>query len=181
MFIMKNAGCDGKCTQMHLSMVFSTKRYIVPKRLILILQNGQSVATSAINLTVMMRRQSSWRFSKAIRNGGCGLTFLWSTLRPIEDNITNLNGLKVRCNPTVKYKNEIAAYKRKMGIALSDEESKLADLVLHNGKKSNKLKKGRAVMGATVCGVLCQWSGPCCYFVSIGIWRKPWKTKKYWC
>ena len=71
---------------------------------------------------------------KAIRNGGCGLTFLWSTLRPIEDNITNLNGQRVRCNPTVKYKNEIAAYKRKMGIALSDEESKLADLVLHNGK-----------------------------------------------
>ena len=54
----------------------------------------------------------------------------------IEDNITNLNGQRVRCNPTVKYKNEIAAYKRKMGIVLSDEETKLADLVLQGGKKS---------------------------------------------
>ena len=92
---------------------------------------------------------------KAIRNGGCGLTFLWSTLRPIEDNITNLNGKRVRCNPTVKYKNEIAAYKRKMGIALSDEESKLADLVLHNGKNSNKLKKGRRVMGRELFMACC--------------------------
>ena len=47
---------------------------------------------------------------KAIRNGGCGLTFMWSTLKVIEDNITDLNGKRVRCNPTVKYKNEIAAY-----------------------------------------------------------------------
>ena len=31
---------------------------------------------------------------KAIRNGGCGLTFMWSTLRVIQDNITNLNKFK---------------------------------------------------------------------------------------
>ena len=28
---------------------------------------------------------------KAIRNGGCGLTFMWSSMKHIEDNITNLN------------------------------------------------------------------------------------------
>ena len=35
---------------------------------------------------------------KAIRNGGCGLTFMWSSMKYIEDNITNLNGQRVRCN-----------------------------------------------------------------------------------
>jgi len=75
---------------------------------------------------------------KAIRNGGCGLTFMWSSMKHIEDTITNLNGQRVRCNPIVKYKNEIAAYKRKLGIALSEEDNKLADLVSGNILKKTK-------------------------------------------
>ena len=90
---------------------------------------------------------------KAIRNGGCGLTFMWSSMKHIEDNITNLNGQRVRCNPIVKYRNEIAAYKRKLGIALSADDNRLADLV-----SNNVLKKGKGELGPPVLGRELFWA-----------------------
>ena len=90
---------------------------------------------------------------KAIRNGGCGLTFMWSSMKHIEDNITNLNGQRVRCNPIVKYKNEIAAYKRKLGITLSADDNRLADLV-----SNNVLKKGKGELGPPVLGRELFWA-----------------------
>jgi hypothetical protein len=78
---------------------------------------------------------------RAIKNGGCGQTFYWTSLKTFEDTITNLNGKRVRCNPPKKYKNEILAYKKKIGINISAEEEKAAKKFLESGS-SGALFKG---------------------------------------
>ena len=75
---------------------------------------------------------------KAIKAGGCGQTFKWSDLSIIEDNITNFQGQRVKCNPTIKYAKEIAAEKKKLGILMSDEETKVAELNLDDLQVDNK-------------------------------------------
>jgi hypothetical protein len=67
---------------------------------------------------------------KAIKAGGCGQTFKWSNLAKIEDNITNFLGQRVKCNPPVKYAKEIAMEKKRLGIVMTDSETKMAELDL---------------------------------------------------
>ena len=85
---------------------------------------------------------------KAIKAGGCGQTFKWSDLSIIEDNITNFQGQRVKCNPTIKYAKEIAAEKKKLGILMSDEEMKVAELDLSTLEKEEK----EGVATGTLCG-----------------------------
>ena len=59
---------------------------------------------------------------KAIKAGGCGQTFRWSTLEKIEDTIMNFEGVRVRCNPPVKYKLEILQKQKEYGMGVSGEE-----------------------------------------------------------
>ena len=65
---------------------------------------------------------------KAIKAGGCGQTFKWTSLEKIQDTITNFEGQRIRCDPPVKYRLEILAKRKEWGIVLSEEESKLAEI-----------------------------------------------------
>ena len=86
---------------------------------------------------------------KAIKAGGCGQTFVWSTLKKIEDTITNFEGERVRCNPPVQYKLEILQKQKEYGMVVTDEELKIASLDVstlevinsdgHNGKQGPKV------------------------------------------
>ena len=67
---------------------------------------------------------------KAIKAGGCGQTFKWSTLEKIQDTITNFEGKRVRCDPPVKYRLEILQKRQEWGIQISEEETKLAGIKL---------------------------------------------------
>ena len=153
MFIMKNAGCDGKCTQMHLSMVLSNKALHRAKMI-----NNFTKWSICCNIgdqfnSYDVRRQSSWRFTKGHSKWWIWLTFLWVRCVP-RRQYNKFEWQRVRCNP-VKYKNEIAAYKRKMGIALSTKQTCRFGSARKN---SNKLKKGRRVMGRELFMALWQWS-----------------------
>ena len=63
---------------------------------------------------------------RAIMNGGCGQTFMWSTMAKIVDSITDFDGNRTRCDPPVRFKSEIAHMKKTTGIILTDEEERLA-------------------------------------------------------
>ena len=70
---------------------------------------------------------------RAIKNGGCGQCFYWSSLKRMEDTVTNLNGQRIRCDPPKKYATEIAAYKKKNGLVLTDGEKESAKIFSGTG------------------------------------------------
>ena len=65
--------------------------------------------------------------TKAIRAGGCGQAFMWSSLVKITDACTNFEGRRDRCIAPIKYAKEIACKKREWGIVMTDKEMEMAD------------------------------------------------------
>ena len=62
---------------------------------------------------------------RAIKNGGCGQSFKWSTGEKISTNIIGPNGARVFCNAPVKFATEIALLKKQYGILYTDKEEEL--------------------------------------------------------
>lgn len=52
----------------------------------------------------------------AIRNGGCGHGFSWSSGKPVSTFFQNLQGQRVTGDPAAMYPAEIAALRKKLGI-----------------------------------------------------------------
>lgn len=65
--------------------------------------------------------------TKAIKAGGCGQAFMWSSLKKITDSCTNFEGKRDRCIAPIKYAKQIAYKKMLWGIIMSEEELSLAE------------------------------------------------------
>lgn len=73
--------------------------------------------------TMMCGDSAHGDMRKALQNGGCCQSFTWGNLNKISSTITNLKGVREHCDPPVKYKNEIAKYKKDHGLVMTVENT----------------------------------------------------------
>eukprot|EP00948_MAST-09A_sp_MAST-9A-sp1_P000748 g748.t1 len=90
----------------------------------------------------------------AIRNGGCGHSFHWQTLKPAPTFFINIEGKRVTGDPAAMYPKEILELKKKYNIEMTDED-KLRLKALEKADKTlrglGKDPKGlRAINGSDV-------------------------------
>ena len=86
----------------------------------------------------------------ALKSGGCGQTFKWSTLEKISTTIIDFQGERVNCDPVVRFKAEIAAFKKANGLVTSVEEEDLAATIVRRDGRvvSRELAHGSELLQA---------------------------------
>jgi len=65
---------------------------------------------------VLSREQAHGKLHDAIRNGGCGFSFSWSTGKAAATSFHNLANVQVTGNPATMYPTEIKELRRTLGI-----------------------------------------------------------------
>ena len=95
---------------------------------------------------------------KAIKSGGCGQQFYWTTLEKYVTNFHNdltQNDRVESSDPPVRYRQEIAKYKKELGIEMSNEENLVATIdfdsleVEINPQLLRQQQEGRRVAAST--------------------------------
>ena len=87
---------------------------------------------------------------RAIRNGGCGQQFRWSTMEKISANIIGPNGERISCDPPVKFATEIALLKKQYGILHTDKEEELIRAAEASGEKLLESSSKQTSNGARI-------------------------------
>jgi hypothetical protein len=87
---------------------------------------------------------------RAIKNGGCGQQFQWSTMKKISANIIGPNGERIHCDPPVKFATEIALLKKQYGILHTDKEEELIRAAKASGKNPLETAQEQARSGVRI-------------------------------